>query len=62
MDRDKMSNLYRRPSMDASYQVSIHLAKQDLPVVNIQEAVVKALELAAQVLGLIQELEPVPEH
>jgi hypothetical protein len=28
-----------------------------VPVVNIQEAVVKALELAAQVLGLIQELE-----
>jgi hypothetical protein len=33
-----------------------------VPVVNIQEAVVKALELAAQVLGLIQELEPVLEH
>jgi hypothetical protein len=26
-DRDKMSNLYRRPSIDASYQVSVHLAK-----------------------------------
>jgi hypothetical protein len=26
MDRDKMSNLYRGPSIDASYQVSIHLA------------------------------------
>jgi hypothetical protein len=23
-----MSNLYRRPSIDASYQVSVHLAKQ----------------------------------
>jgi hypothetical protein len=23
-----MSKLYRRPSMDASYQVSVHLAKQ----------------------------------
>jgi hypothetical protein len=27
-DLDKMSNLYRWPSMDASYQVSIHLAKR----------------------------------
>ena len=27
-DRDKMSNLYRGPSIDASYQVSVHLAKQ----------------------------------
>ena len=28
MDRDKMSNLYREPSIDASYQVSVHLAKR----------------------------------
>jgi hypothetical protein len=27
MDRDKMSNLYREPSIDASYQVSVHLVK-----------------------------------
>jgi hypothetical protein len=27
MDRDKMCNLYRGPSIDASYQVSVHLAK-----------------------------------
>ena len=26
MDRDKMSNLYTEPSIDASYQVSFHLA------------------------------------
>ena len=26
-DRDKMSNLYRGPSIDASYQVSVQLAK-----------------------------------
>ena len=26
-DRDKMSNLYGRPSIDGSYQVSVHLAK-----------------------------------
>jgi hypothetical protein len=28
MDRDKKSNLYRRPSIDDSYQVSVHLAKE----------------------------------
>jgi hypothetical protein len=27
MDRDKMSSLYRGPSIDASYQVSVHLAE-----------------------------------
>jgi hypothetical protein len=27
MDRDKMSKLYRGPSIDVSYQVSVHLAK-----------------------------------
>ena len=27
MDRDKMNKLYRGPSIDASYQVSVHLAK-----------------------------------
>jgi hypothetical protein len=28
MNRDKISNLYRGPSIDASYQVSVKLAKQ----------------------------------
>jgi hypothetical protein len=28
MDWDKMSNLYRGLSIDASYQVSVHLAKR----------------------------------
>jgi hypothetical protein len=28
LDRDKMSNRHRGPSIDASYQVSDHLAKQ----------------------------------
>ena len=28
MDRNEMSHLYRGPSKDASYQVSIHLAEQ----------------------------------
>jgi hypothetical protein len=26
MDRDEMSTLYRGPPIDASYQVSVHLA------------------------------------
>jgi hypothetical protein len=42
MDWDKLSNLYREPSIDASYQVSVHMAewfqkstiqKQELSVV-----------------------------
>jgi hypothetical protein len=28
VDRDEMSNLYREPSIDASYQVLVHLAKR----------------------------------
>jgi hypothetical protein len=28
MDRDEMSNLYREPSIDACYQVSVHLTKR----------------------------------
>ena len=27
MDRDERSNLYRGPSIDASYQISVHLAQ-----------------------------------
>jgi hypothetical protein len=27
MDRDEMSTLYREPSLDASYHVSVHLTK-----------------------------------
>ena len=27
-DRVEMSNLYREPSIDVSYQLSVHLAKQ----------------------------------
>jgi hypothetical protein len=28
INRDKISNIYREPSIDASYQVSVHLAKR----------------------------------
>ena len=27
MDREEMSNLYREPAIDETYQVSVHLAK-----------------------------------
>jgi hypothetical protein len=27
MDRDKMSNIYIGPSIEASYQISVHLAE-----------------------------------
>jgi hypothetical protein len=27
MDRDEMSNIYRGPSIDASYQILVHLAE-----------------------------------
>jgi hypothetical protein len=27
MDQDEMSNLYRGPSIDVSYQISVHLAE-----------------------------------
>jgi hypothetical protein len=27
MDRDEITNIYRGPSIDASYQVSVHLAE-----------------------------------
>ena len=28
MDRDKIINLYRGPSIDATYQISVHLGKR----------------------------------
>ena len=28
IDRDKISNLYRRPSIDDTYQISVHLGKR----------------------------------
>ena len=37
-DQDKMSNLYRGPSIDASYHVSFHLAKW-LPVADLEGGV-----------------------
>ena len=40
MDRDKMSNLYRGLSIDASYQVSVHLAK------GFQRRILKCEKLA----------------
>jgi hypothetical protein len=34
-DRDEISNLYREPSMDTSYQVSVQLAKQGRRILEI---------------------------
>jgi hypothetical protein len=36
-DRDKMSTPYREPSIDASYQVSVHLAKKAVSEEKILE-------------------------
>jgi hypothetical protein len=30
MDQDKISNLYREPSIDATYQISVNLGKRFL--------------------------------
>jgi hypothetical protein len=40
MDRDKMSNCNRGPSIDASYQVSVHFAKrfQSRRILNISQS------------------------
>ena len=40
MDRDEMSNLYRGPSIYASYQVLVHLAKrfQRRRILNISQS------------------------
>jgi hypothetical protein len=43
MDRDEMSNLYRGPSIDASYQVSDHLAKKDNSCLNIDICIQNAV-------------------
>jgi hypothetical protein len=34
MDQNEMSNVYRGPSIDASYQVSYHLAKRFQKLTN----------------------------
>ena len=38
MDRDKMSKLYRGPSIDASYKVSVHLQSSKLVGGPVPEA------------------------
>ena len=40
-DRDEMSNLYRGHAIDASYQVSVHLAKQSRRLLNIDQSEAK---------------------
>jgi hypothetical protein len=42
-DRDKKSILYREPSIDASYQVSVHLAKRCQRIIPAIKALPKEL-------------------
>ena len=35
MDQDEMNNLYRGPSIDASYQVLVHLAEEKIKMWNV---------------------------
>jgi hypothetical protein len=37
-DRDESSNLYKEPSIDASYQVSVQLAKQGRRILEIDQS------------------------
>jgi hypothetical protein len=49
-DRDEMSSLYRGTSIDASYQVSVHLAKRFLSILDFEliEGVAKTLCLSSK--------------
>ena len=37
-DRDEISNLYREPSIDASYQVSVQLSEQGRRILEIDQS------------------------
>jgi hypothetical protein len=54
MDQNKMSNLYRGPSIDASYQVSVHLAmrfqRRRFLEINQSETKVFTLKLLGQMI------------
>ena len=51
--RDEMSNVYREHSIDASYQVSVHLAKrfQKRIFLEIDQSEKKYLHVAAMFFG-----------
>ena len=49
MDRDKMSNLYRGPPIDASYQVSVHLAKWFQQVRNKRRRFLKISNICIEI-------------
>jgi uncharacterized metal-binding protein len=38
LDRDEISNLYREPSIDASYQGSVQLAEQGRRILEIDQS------------------------
>jgi hypothetical protein len=50
MDRDEISNRYRGPSIDASYQVSVHLAKrlQKRRIFKISQSETRVAKLVGQ--------------
>jgi hypothetical protein len=52
MDRDEISNLYRGPSIDAFYQVSVHLAE------GVLEAYISVIQFIVSIFKL--ELSPFP--
>jgi hypothetical protein len=37
-DRDEIGNLYREPSIDTSYQVSVQLSKQGRRILEIDQS------------------------
>ena len=53
MDGDEISNLYRGPSKDASYQVSVHLAKrfQRRRFLEIDQSETQELPVAAMFIN-----------
>ena len=56
-DRDEMSNLYRGPSIDASYHVSVHLAKWFQSRILLSEIDKSETQIAMFVNGSSQNVE-----
>ena len=49
MDQDEMNNFYREPSIDASYQVSVHLAKWFQQVRNKRRRFLKISNICIEI-------------
>jgi hypothetical protein len=48
MDQDKISNLYRGPSIDATYQISVHFGKHFQKSTNQKQEVSVHLDMRFQ--------------